>query len=334
MINGLWRENMRALRKRPLYPVAEPLAHTRRYWYAFGIVTVAVCAFCAFFIAYLTTRYDAFQTNAEDLGIMDQAIWSVLHGQIFHQTICNTVFDTNCVSLHGFGRFAIHFEPILFPISLFYLIWSNPKMLLVVQTVIVASGAYPAFWLARLRLRSELAGIAIAVLYLLYPAQQQATVFDFHAVTLTAAFLLFMLYFMYTRRTGWMFVFAILAMGCKEEMPVIVATCGLWSVVFQHRWRSGLLLVVIGLCWSALAFFVVMPHFSPTGHPLLVSRYPELKNPVHFLLQTIQHPGAFLHTYVLDVSHAEYLHILFAPAGSIPIGGGIICICHYWHHGY
>src|SRR5206468_1938973 len=99
----------------------------------------------------------------------------------------NIVSDTNCYSLQGITRFAIHFEPTLIPISLLYYIFPTPKTLLVLQTLVVTSGAFPAFWLARLRLRNEWAGVALALLYLLYPAQQIALIFDFHAVTLTSA---------------------------------------------------------------------------------------------------------------------------------------------------
>ena len=188
-----------------------------------GLVSLMVLLFSGFFIAYAISRQDAFLTAAEDMGNMDQAVWSIIHGQILHQTICNVVSDTNCYSAAGFSRFAIHFEPMLFPVSLFYFIWSGPKTLLVLQTLIVASGAFPAFWLARLRLRNELAAVAIALVYLLYPAQQQATIFEFHAVTFTASLLLFTLYFMYTRRTVWLFIFAILSMACKEEIPLVIA---------------------------------------------------------------------------------------------------------------
>src|SRR5207248_9682715 len=134
---------------------------------------------------------------------------------------------------------------------------------LVLQTLVVASGAFPAFWLARLRLRNEWVAVAIALLYLLYPAQQNALIFDFHAVTLTTALLLFTLYFMYTRRTAWLFVFAILAMACKEEMPAVIAMFGLWSIVFQQRWRTGLGLVVLSMAWVRMTLLVY--HFaSPT----------------------------------------------------------------------
>lgn len=306
--------------RRCWYPAHEPLAHTRMFWIAMGIVTIAVISFCAFFIAYLLARHDALQTTAEDLGIMDQAIWSTLHGNILHQTICNSISDTNCYSPDGIMRFAIHVEPILFPISLLYALWPTPKTLLVVQTLIVASGAFPAFWLARLRLRNELAAVAVALLYLLYPAQQQATVFDFHAVTLTAAFLLFMLYFLYTRRTGLVFLFAILAMACKEEIPLVVACIGIWSMLFQHRWRSGGALALLGLVWVAVLYLYVIPSASPTGHALLEGRYQQLGDgPVQVLITVLTHPVYILRTFVLEHAHSFYIRLLLSPAAYIPI---------------
>src|SRR5260221_9194500 len=153
------------------------MPRTRLFWLATGLVALAVLLFSGFYIAFLTGLHDAYRTHAEDLGIMDQAIWNTLHGQVLHQTICNNISDTNCYSLSGISRFSIHFEPILFLISLFYLVAPDPKTLLVVQTLVVASGAFPAFWLARLRLRNELASVVIALLYLLYPALQQAVIF-------------------------------------------------------------------------------------------------------------------------------------------------------------
>ena len=133
-----------------LYPAPEPLPRTRLFWLAFGLVTFAFLLFSSYFICYVTHLQAAYATNAEDLGIMDQAIWSTVHGQILHQTICNTISETNCAGSDGITRLAIHVEPILFPISLLYLLWPDPRTLLVLQTIVVAAGAYPAFWLARL----------------------------------------------------------------------------------------------------------------------------------------------------------------------------------------
>jgi uncharacterized membrane protein len=318
--NSIWRKRLAVWWKRLyLYPAPDPLPHTRLFWVATALVALAVLLFSGFFIVYLTARHDAFMTNAEDLGIMDQAIWNTLHGQMLHQTICNTVNDTNCYSATGITRFAIHFEPVLFPVSLFYLIWPSPKTLQVIQTLVVASGAFPAFWLARLRLRNEWAGVGIALLYLLYPAQQLATFYDFHTVTFTAAFLLFTLYFMYTRRTAWLIVFAILSMACKEEIPAVIAFFGLWSMLFQRRWRSGLVLVLLAIAWIGLEFLVIHL-YSPTGRPLLASRYASLGNgPVEIARTLLFHPIDVVKKYVLERNHLFYLRLLLAPAGYLPL---------------
>src|SRR5437763_6916431 len=315
-----WRKRLAIWRNRLyLYPAPEPMPRTRLFWIATGLVALAAILFSAYFIFIHLGRQSAYLTPAEDLGIMDQAVWSLTHGQLFHQTICNTVSDTNCYVLEGISRFAIHFEPILFLVSLFYFVLPGPNTLLILQTLVVASGAFPAFWLARLRLRNEFAAAGIALLYLLYPALQQAEIFDFHAVTLTCSLLLFTLYFMYTRRTVWLFVFAILSMACKEEIPAVIAFFGLWSIVFQQRWRTGLGLVALSMAWVGITLLVY--HFaSPTGHPLLASRYSYLGNsPSQILFYFLRHPRAVIDQHLLEPTHRLYLRILLAPAGYLPV---------------
>jgi uncharacterized membrane protein len=320
MVNNAWRKRLAVWRNRLyLYPSPEAFPHTRAFWLATGLVTLLVILFAGYFIFYLTSLQDAYLTNAEDLGMMDQAIWSTLYGHLLHQTICNIIGDTNCYTPAGISRLAIHFEPILLPVSLLYSMWPGPKTLQVLQTLVVASGAYPAFWLARLRLRNEWASVAIALLYLLYPAQQNALIFDFHAVTFTSALLLFTLYFMYTRRTAWLFVFALLAMACKEEIPLVVACFGLWSMLLQRRWRSGLLLVLLALIWTGLGLLVIHS-FSPLGHSHLVARYSYLgSNPLQIAHTLLAHPAGMLKQHVLERNHLTYLSSLFAPAGYLPL---------------
>lgn len=320
MANSAWRKRLSiVLNRLYLYPAPQSMPATRAFWIASGLVGLLVLAFSIFFIMFLIGHQNAYLTHAEDLGIMDQAIWSIWHGPFYHQTICNPISDTNCYSLAGIPRFAIHFEPIMFPISLLYLVFPTPKTLLVLQTLVVASGAFPAFWLTRLRLRNEWAGVVIAALYLLYPAQQWATIFDFHAVTLTAALLLFVLYFMYTRRTVLLFVFAILAMACKEEIPVVLAIYALWSIVFQRRYRSGLALFLLGIVWTAVGLYVVHVS-SPLGHSLLTSRLSYLGNsPVHVALHILRHPISIIKQHVFEHAHFLYLRGLFAPTAYLAL---------------
>lgn len=320
MPESSWSKRFAVLKIRlDLYPPARPMSRTGWFWVATGIVAVLAAAFVAFYIAYLARMQDALMTPAEDVGIMDQAVWSITNGHLPHQTICNIVSDTNCYGINGFSRFAIHFEPILFPISLLYALWPGPKILMIIQTVIVACGAFPAFWLARLRLRSELAGVVIAALYLLYPELQQAEAGYFHAVVLTTALLMFTLYFLYTRRTVWMFVCAVLAMACKEEIPLVIAMLGLWSIVFQQRWRSGSGLVGIAIAWVALAL-LIFRIYSPTGHPLLESRYAYLGGNIFEIARNIiLHPVSLLKAHVFNYAHSHYIRLLLSPVNYIAL---------------
>ncbi len=320
MQKSFWRKRFAILKNRLyLYPAPDAMSHDRWFWFAMGLVTILAAAFSIYFILYLTGLQDALHTPAEDMGIMDQVLWSLVHGQGLHQTICNPVSDTNCYGLAGIPRFAIHFEPILFPTALFYWLWPGPKILMVLQTVVVAAGAFPAFWLARLRLRSTWAGVIVAALYLLYPELQQAEVGFFHAVTMTAALLLFLLYFMYTRRTGMVFLFAILSMACKEEIPLVVAMFGLWSIVFQQRWRTGTGLIVLALAWLGMSE-LIFHLFSPVGHPLLSSRYADLgSGPVEILRNIVLHPVNIIKEHVLEANHRRYLQLLLAPVSYLPL---------------
>ena len=302
-----------------VYGVPEPLPHTRGFWVAMGVVASLVLLFSIYFIWYLTAKQDALMTNAEDLGIMDQALWNLVQGHGLRQTICNVVSDTNCAGPEGISRLALHFEPILFPISLLYFFWPNPKTLQILQVLVVASGAFPAFWLARLRLHNEGVSILLALLYLLYPAQQNALIFDFHAVTLTAALLLFTLYFLYTRKTVLLFIFAILSMACKEEIPLLIALLGLWSILFQRRLRTGATLFLLAIAWIVMSL-LVMHLFSSTGRPLLFSRYAYLGGNVVQMTQTIVlHPLFILKQHIIEHRHLSYLNMLLAPIGYLPL---------------
>ncbi|WP_052890410.1 DUF2079 domain-containing protein [Thermogemmatispora carboxidivorans] len=309
----------RVVWRKELYPPPEPLPRGRAFWLALGLVVLAMLAYSIYFIIFVTSKQDAFATNGEDLGIMDQAIWNTLHGSLLHQTICNILTDTNCYGLEGINRFAIHYEPILFLIAPLYLFWADPKTLLILQVLVVATGALPAFWLARLRLRSDLAAVPFALLYLLYPAQQYAVDYDFHAVTLTLSLLLFALYFMYTQRNGWFLAFAILSLACKEEIAGIIALLGLWMAIFQRRWRVGLIVFGLAVGWTAIGLLVV--HYaSPVGHSLLASRWSEYgDSPLEVALTILRHPLQVVREHVLEPQHRLYLEKLLTPAGYLPL---------------
>src|SRR5690606_23412919 len=143
---------------------------------------------------------------------------------------------------------------ILLLIAPLYWIWSDPRLLLWLQAVVVALGAVPLYWFARRRVGGWPA-VGVAAAYLLSPPLQGANLFDFHAVTLAPTFLLFALNWLDESRGVPFLVAAGLAASTKEEIGLIVAAMGLYSLLVQRR-RFGWIPLLGGAAWSALAIGV------------------------------------------------------------------------------
>lgn len=298
------------------YPTPPPLKG-RGAHVAFWFVVACAAAYTAYIAAYAFATHDAWQTNAEDMGIMTQALWNTTHGALLHETVCNTVSDTNCIG--DVSRFAIHFEPIMLPIALLYAIIPSPKTLQLLQVMIVASGALPAYWLASRRLRSALAGVAFALLYLFYPPLQAAVTFDFHAVTLAAAFLMFALYFMMTRNNWGLFIACLLALSTKEEIPVDIVMIAASVALLQRRWRTGGALAALAIGWLVIEL-VIMRVASPLGHSPTAARYAQFgSSPLQVALTLLTHPLMVIRQYLLSPGGVYYLRTLLTPVGYLAI---------------
>ncbi len=274
--------------------------------YALAVVAVLAIAYTIILTLYTFGLHDTFATHAEDLGIMDQALWNTVHGHFLYETICNPIGDLNCTG--GVVRFAIHFEPILIPLSLLYLVIPQVKLLLFLQALVVASGAFPAYLLATRRLRQPLWGLLIAALFLVYPPLTAAVVDDFHPEVFAATILLWAFYCLTTRRYRALVLLLALALLCKETLALDVIGIGLFVALFHRRWRLGLGIVAMGALTLALAL-ALMHTFSPLGHSPVTGRFDGL---LHAPAQTLL---AMAH----DPARLSYLIKLLGPLGFLPL---------------
>ncbi|HEX8727603.1 MAG TPA: DUF2079 domain-containing protein [Ktedonobacterales bacterium] len=313
---------------RVVYPIDPPQSRNvaRRFWQwllahesepepydagragrvALIIVALAAFAYTVIMTLYTIGLHDTFATHAEDLGIMDQALWNTVHGHFLYETICNPIGDLNCTG--GVVRFAIHFEPILIPLALLYAVAPSVKLLLCLQALVVASGAFPAYLLATRRLRHPLWGLLIAALFLVYPPLTAAVVDDFHPEVFAATILLWAFYCLTIRRYRAMVLLLALALLCKETLTLDVIGVGLFVALFHRRWRLGLGVALMGVLTLALAL-ALMRVFSPLGHSPVTGRFTALEQaPVQTLL-------AMAH----DATRRSYLIKLLGPLGFLPL---------------
>jgi uncharacterized membrane protein len=295
-----------------------------RAWRLEWVVWAMIAIYIAYFSTLTILQHNAFQTTAFDLGNVDQAVWNTRHGRPLAMT--NIEGLTN--------RLGTHVEPILLPISLLYLVWSDPRALLLLQTVVIALGAWPVYLLAKRAMGkwesgkesrgflSEVLPVVFAFVYLLFPALQSANAFDFHAVSLAPTFFLFALYFLETERWGGYALLALLTMSCKEDMPLLVAMLGLYALVVRRRRIVGLATLVVAAVWFFFAVGWVMPHFDMRGVSPLANRYAYLgDNPLQMAITLVTQPGVVLEqlgaadalTYVRDFLTPVAFLSLLAP---------------------
>jgi uncharacterized membrane protein len=291
------------------------MAYTRfRARWAGWIVWILIAAYIVFFSLLTIEKHNAFQTTAFDLGNVDQAVWNTRHGRPLAMT--NIEGLTN--------RLGTHVEPVLLPISLLYFLWSEPRALLLLQTIVIALGAWPLFLITQYAMRDraprtrDLFSILLVLTYLLFPALQSANAFDFHAVSLAPTFFLLAFYALEVERWGLYALFCILTMSCKEDMPLLVLMLGLFALLVRRRWLVGAVTIVVAAVWFLLAVGVVMPYYDPEGVAPLANRYAYLgDSPPEIVLTLFTRPGLVLQ-HLLTPQNLAYIRDLLLPVAFLP----------------
>ncbi|MCK6627107.1 MAG: DUF2079 domain-containing protein [Anaerolineae bacterium] len=211
------------------------------------LLILLILTYILYFSWYSLHRHNTLHSYAADLSLIDQPMW-------------NTVIGPGGFMELTWGnqqqpRLAEHFEPILIPLALLFFLWDDVRILLIAQSIALALGALPVFWIARRELStvngqlsianppssifhppsSSWSALAFAAAYLLFPHLQAANMADFHADPFVVAPLLFAFWYATQRRWGWMWVWAIIAMATKETLPTLTGMLGLWLIVTGDR---------------------------------------------------------------------------------------------------
>lgn len=265
-------------------PQASPSARRAAGRPAVILLWLLILAYAAFFSAYCLQRHATLNTFAADLSYIDQPMWNTLHGRFLERTLDGRQAP----------RISEHLEPILLPLSLVYLVWDDVRAILILQTLALALGALPVFWIARWVLRqapaadgpparealAEWLALVFAAAYLLMPALQAANIADFHADPFVVAPLLFAFWYATQRRYRPMWAWALVAMATKENLPTLTAMLGLYVVAADPGWRAalrprgplvdrlrrglrggalhGLALTAVSLTWFYVATFLIV----------------------------------------------------------------------------
>lgn len=264
------------------------------------------------FFSYLGfMRHDNFHSRRLDLGNMEQAVWNLANGNGF------TLTDP--MGTENISRLGIHADVLLAFLVPFYFLWSDPKMFVLIQAIVVSLGAIPVYWIAKDTLKSHALSLLFSLAYLLYPPLQHVLLHDFHAVALSTTFLLFAYWYMRKKRYVLCILLAILAGLGKEHIWIIVGLMGGYIALVHRRLLLGTVMAVFGFGMSYLLFWYVIPSFAVSGKHFALgylSDYGGSENGV--VMGLIASPWKVLQTMVLP-DRLEYYYRLLLPLGFLPL---------------
>ncbi len=281
------------------------------------ILFLMITVYIMYFLSASFLRYDNFFTGRFDLGNMDQAVWNTIHGRIFKITDPN---GTDIIS-----RLSFHADFLLILISPLYLIWANPKMLLLFQSIVLGLGAVFVYLLSEKILKNKNISLAFSFAYLLNPSLQFSNLYDFHPVTLATTFLLGAFYFLIKKRYFWFLTLLALATLTKEHIWVIASLFGIYLFFVDKKKLMGVLITVFSLGIFYYLITKAIPLARGTQH-FALSYYSDFGESLLTIARNVfLSPGKIIGT-LLHKKQLIYLIRIFFPLGFLSLFYPIILV--------
>ena len=253
-------------------------------------------------------RHARFNSTGYDLAIHEQILWNTLHGRFF------------ATSLEVDNSFADHFRPLMAAFLPFYAVFPTPKTLLIIQVIALAVTAVPLFLLAELKLKNKSVALAIAAMYLLYPAVGFLARFDFHMGAIAVPLFMFAFLAMEKQRWKQATVWLLLALLCKENMGIVVAMMGLYAGIMYRQWRWGAAWLLLGSGAFVFTSFWLLPTIR--GETLdAMERYAWLGGNTAEIVQTLFTNPTHVWDYLVQTDRLLYLVQLSIPVGFLNFVG-------------
>ena len=278
----------------------------------FILVLLGAIGYAAWMSYYTVLNHRHFVTMAFDLGSYNNMFYNALHGHPFRDT---AVFRhaVNWAMLSNHADFGIYaFLP-------FYALHPDSETLLVLQSVVLGTGAIPVYRFAARRIPRAMA-LLLAFAYLLYAPMHQANFYDVHFQPFGAVFVLWALDFLDARRLVLFWLFFVLALSCREDISVGLVVVGAYLMLTGQRPRMGALIFVLSVAYFAVIKFVVMPRFGTCWYSDMYRElYPTGENSYGGVMKTLITNPVFVFKTLITTEKMTYFLLTIAPLAFLPL---------------
>ncbi len=246
-------------------------------------------------------RHLALETRAFDLGIFAQAVWNTLHGDFLFSSIKENI-----------NLLGDHISPILLLVVPFYALWSDPRMLVLLQAVAAASSMIPLALIARDKLKDKPLVVIFLLMFFFFQPMRAALHEDFHPEVLAEPFLWWAFLFLERKKILRFLLCLVIAATGKENFLGIAFFLGFYAFVFRNmRWLG------IGVMAASAGLFVwetqwLIPHLTGAKYFYGGNYSIAWSDPVNGILKKLIVPESL--EYVFKI----FLPFLFLPAAHLP----------------
>ena len=186
------------------------------------LVMVGVAVYSVVYSFITVAKFNAYNATIFDLGVNAQFLYGVFHGG---------------VSLTpGSPNFINTGKMIYLVLAPFYNLYPHEQVLLVFQSVWIALGAVPIYFLVKKNIGDKLIAVLLALSWLLYYPMSGVNWFDFHLMALFPTFLLLGIMFLEYKKWKLAFIFLVLATITDFLIPLVMI---FFSLILLYRRVKG-----------------------------------------------------------------------------------------------
>lgn len=254
-----------------------------------------------FFILYSVlgiVRHNFYGSFGADLGFIDREFWQYSH------------FDFS--QLLG----QAHIEPTTVIFSPLYWLWSDPRILILFQALVITTSGMAVFLLAKKHKLNTWLCYVILLSYLMFYGVQNALWFDVHTSVWGAAFFMWFIYFLDSDNRKLSLLSFLLTIGSKENFAPYVFLFTLIYFLFTRK-KEAFWYMVGSLAYILLLFKIIYPATLPKGYSYSSNQGLVSGNPLQ-LIDTATKRQTLFYTF----AWVGFLPILL-PLWVVPILGNL-----------
>jgi len=218
------------------------------------------------------------------------------------------------------SRLAYHADFVLILLSPFYLLWNNPKTLLLIQTITLSFGAVFTYLIAKETIKDKWIALIFGFLFLMNPLLQYVNLYDFHPVALATTLLLASFCFLIKKKYFLLTAFLMLSGITKEQVWLITSIFGVALLLDKVK---KIKLLGTGIIIFSLAIFAYLIEYAIPqnlgGQHFALDYYSDFgSSPIKIIYSILLSPQKIFST-VFNASGISYLKEIFLPLGFISL---------------